>query len=143
MDRIQGGLMSEIIYKEIHEFTKGDLQDLFLSVEWSSGHFPEKLQIAMKNFETVISAWDGDKLVGMICAMDDGIMTAYVHYLLVRPEYQDKGIGKELVLKVTEIYKDYLRIVVVGYDDEVGFYESCGFEKAEDASPLFITDLWT
>lgn len=143
MDRIQGGLMSEIIYKEIHEFTKGNLQDLFLSVEWSSGHFPEKLQIAMKNFETVISAWDGDKLVGMICAMDDGIMTAYVHYLLVRPEYQDKGIGKELVLKVTEIYKDYLRIVVVGYDDEVGFYESCGFEKAEDASPLFITDLWT
>ena len=97
----------------------------------------------MRNFETVISAWDEDKLVGMICAMDDGVMNAYVHYLLVRPEYQEKGIGKELVRQVKEIYKDYLRIVVVGYDDEVGFYENCGFEKAEDASPLFITDLWT
>lgn len=135
--------MSEIEYKEIHEFSVEDLKDLFLSVEWSSGHFPEKLQIAMINFETVISAWDGDRLVGMICAMDDGIMTAYVHYLLVRPEYQDRGIGKELVLMVKEIYKDYLRIVVVGYDEEVGFYENCGFEKAEDASPLFITELWT
>ena len=135
--------MSEITYKEIHEFTKEDLQDLFLSVEWSSGHFPDKLQIAMRNFETVISAWDGDKLVGMICAMDDGIMTAYVHYLLVRPDYQDKGIGRKLVSRVKEIYKDYLRIVVVGYDDEVQFYENCGFEKADDASPLFITDLWT
>ena len=29
MDRIQGGLMSEIEYKEIHEFTKEDLEDLF------------------------------------------------------------------------------------------------------------------
>ena len=135
--------MSEIKYKEIHEFTKEDLQDLFLSVEWSSGHFPDKLQIAMRNFETVISAWDGDKLVGMICAMDDGIMTAYIHYLLVRPDYQDKGIGRELVSRVKEIYDDYLRIVVVGYDDEVHFYENCGFEKADDASPLFITDLWT
>ena len=143
MDRVQGGLMGEIEYKEIHEFEISDLKDLFLSVEWSSGHFPEKLQIAMRNFETVISAWDGDKLVGMICAMDDGIMTAYIHYLLVRPEYQDKGIGKKLVLKVTDIYKDYLRIVVVGYDEEIEFYEKCGFEKAEDASPLFITDLWT
>ena len=143
MDRIQGGMMSEIVYKEIHEFEVEDLKDLFLSVEWSSGHFPERLQIAMRNFETVISAWDGDKLVGMICAMDDGIMTAYVHYLLVRPEYQDKGIGKHLVNEVKDIYKDYLRIVVVGYDEEVGFYESCGFEKANDASPLFITDLWT
>ena len=135
--------MCEIIYKNIHEFSVDDLKDLFLSVEWSSGHFPEKLQIAMRNFETVISAWDEDNLVGMICAMDDGIMTAYIHYLLVRPEYQDKGIGKELVLKVKEIYDDYLRIVVVGYDEEIGFYESCGFEKADDASPLFITDLWT
>ena len=143
MDAIQGGMMGDIIYRDIHEFKKEDLKDLFLSVEWSSGHFPEKLQIAMRNFETVISAWDEDKLVGMICAMDDGIMTAYIHYLLVRPDYQDKGIGKDLVLKVKEIYKDYLRIVVVGYDDEIGFYENCGFEKAEDASPLFITDLWT
>ena len=84
--------MSEIIYKEIHEFELEDLEDLFLSVEWSSGHFPEKLQIAMRNFETVISAWDGDKLVGMICEMDDGIMTAYIHYLLVRQDYQNQGI---------------------------------------------------
>ena len=143
MDTIQGGLMDEITYKDIHEFAIDDLKDLFLSVEWSSGHFPEKLQIAMRNFETVISAWEGDKIVGMICVMDDGIMTAYVHYLLVRPEYQDMGIGKELVSRVKEIYDDYLRIVVVGYDEEIGFYESCGFEKADDASPLFITDLWT
>ena len=76
----------------------------------------------MRNFETVISAWDGDKLVGMTCTMDDGIMTAYVHYLLVRPNYQDHGIGKHLVDKIKDIYKDYLRIVAVGYDDEVGFY---------------------
>ena len=102
-----------IEYKNIHEFSEQDLKDLFLSVEWSSGHFPDKLVVAMKNFKTVISAWDGDKLVGMICAMDDGIMNAYVHYLLVRPEYQGKGIGKVLVDKVHEIYKDYLRIVVV------------------------------
>ena len=143
MDGIQGGLMSEITYKEIHEFKKEDLKDLFLSVGWSSGHFPDKLQIAMRNFETVISAWDADKLVGMICAMDDGIMTAYIHYLLVKPEYQSKGIGKELVLKVKKHYEDYLRIVIVAYDEEIEFYENCGFEKADDASPMFITDLWT
>ncbi|MBQ6539428.1 MAG: GNAT family N-acetyltransferase [Oscillospiraceae bacterium] len=133
----------EITYKEIHEFSKEELQDLFLSVEWSSGHFPERLVVAMRNFETVISAWDGEKLIGMICAMDDGIMTAYVHYLLVNPEYHHMGIGKRLVERVKEIYADYLRIVLVAYDDEVGFYESCGFKKAKDASAMFITELWT
>ncbi len=135
--------MDNIVYKNTHNFSKKELEDLFLSVEWSSGHFPEKLVVAMKNFETVFSAWDGDKLVGMVCAMDDGIMNAYVHYLLVRPGYQLKGIGKALLQKIKDHYKDYMRIVVVAYDEEMKFYEYCGFEKADDASPMFITKLWT
>ena len=129
--------------KDIHKFTSEELKDLFLSVDWSSGHFPEKLVVAMQNFKTVYSAWDDDKLVGMICAMDDGVMNAYVHYLLVRPEYQGNGVGKQLVQAVKEHYKDYLRIVVVAYNDEVGFYENCGFSRANDVSPMFITSLWT
>lgn len=132
-----------IIYKDIHDFNEKDLQDLFLSVEWSSGHYPEKLVVAMQNFKTVYTAWDEDKLVGLICAMDDGIMTAYIHYLLVNPEYQHSGIGKTLVEKMKEKYKDYLRIVIVAYNEEIGFYESCGFKTANDASPMFITSLWT
>ncbi len=80
-----------ITFSHTRTFTTATLQDLFLSVDWSSGHYPEKLVVAMQNFKTVISAWDGNYLIGMICAMDDGIMNAYVHYLLVRPEYQDKS----------------------------------------------------
>jgi GNAT superfamily N-acetyltransferase len=133
----------EIVYKNTHHFSKKQLENLFLSVEWSSGHFPEKLVIAMKNFETVYSAWDGDRLVGLVCAMDDGIMNAYVHYLLVHPDYQLKGIGKQLVERIKNHYKDYMRIVVVAYDAEMKFYEYCGFEKSDDASPMFITKLWT
>ncbi|MGM9707785.1 MAG: GNAT family N-acetyltransferase [Prevotella sp.] len=119
------------------------LEELFLSVEWSSGHYPDKLAIAMKNYETVYTAWDGDRLVGLISAMDDGIMTAYIHYLLVRPDYQGKGIGKELLEKTKEKYKDYLRIVLTAYNKECGFYERCGFFKREDETPMFITELWT
>jgi len=70
-------------------------------------------------------------------------MTAYVHYLLVRPEYQRRGIGRRLVELARERYRDYLRIVVVAYDAELDFYESCGFKKARDASAMFITSLWT
>ena len=135
--------MPTIDIRETHEFTAKQLEELFLSVEWSSGHYPERLVKAMRNFEAVYAAWDGDMLVGLVCAMDDGSMTAYVHYLLVRPEYQGMGIGKRLVGRVKERYADYLRIVVIAYDDEVGFYESCGFERSSNSLPLFITSLWT
>lgn len=133
----------EITYKDIHEFKKEDLEELFLSVKWSSGHFPDRLVIAMRNFSTVYSAWDEDKLVGMVCAMDDGIMTAYIHYMLVRPEYHHQGIGRTLLEMMKEHYKSYLRIALIAYNTELNFYESYGFKRAEDASPMFITSLWT
>lgn len=132
-----------IEYKDTHVFSKEALQSLFLSVDWSSGHFPDKLVKAMEGFSAVYSAWDGDTLVGLIAALDDGIMTAYIHYLLVRPEYQGAGIGKALVERMKARYRDYLRTVLVAYDEEIGFYEACGFQKADHASPMFITELWT
>ena len=46
----------DIRYKSIHGFNEKHLERLFLSVEWSSGHFPDKLVTAMKNFDTVFSA---------------------------------------------------------------------------------------
>ena len=132
-----------ITYKYTHIFTEKELEELFLSVDWSSGHYPDKLAVAMENFKTVYSAWDNDKLVGLICAMDDGIMNAYVHYLLVNPEYHGQKIGRTLVDMIKRHYEDYLRIAVIAYDNEAHFYENCGFEKSSDASPMFITSLWT
>ena len=132
-----------IKYTDKHNFNKNELEELFLSVGWSSGHFPEKLCVAMKNFDTVFSAYDKDKLVGMVCAMDDGVMNAYVHYLLVNPDYQDQKIGRTLIEKIKEKYESYLRIAVIAYDNEMNFYNNCGFEKSKDASPMFITSLWT
>ena len=133
----------KIEYKNIQDFDKAALERLFLSVEWSSGHYPDRLVSAMKGFDTVFSAWDGDLLVGMICAMDDGVMNAYVHYLLVDPAYHGQTVGRTLVEMVRNKYKDYLRIAVIAYDDEISFYENCGFEKSKDSSPMFITSLWT
>ncbi len=133
----------DIIYKDTKLFNSKELEDLFLSVEWSSGHYPEKLVIAMKNSDTVFTAWDGDKLVGLVNALDDSVMTAYVHYLLINPKYQGKGIGKKLLNLVTEKYKDYLRIVLISYDKEVDFYNHCGFKPSENSIPMAITSLWT
>ena len=96
---------------------------------------------AMKRYETVFSAWDGERLVGMLCAMDDGVMTAYVHYLLVDPDYQNCGIGRRLVEMTKEKYRDYLKIVLIAYDSGLGFYESCGFRQASDSVAMYFTDM--
>lgn len=135
--------MKDIQYKTTKNFSENELKELFLSVNWSSGNYPEKLVIAMENSSSVFSAWDGEKLVGLINILDDGIMTAYAHYLLITPEYQHIGIGENLIKLVADKYKDYLRIILIAYDKEIGFYEHCGFTVGEEKVPMFITSLWT
>jgi len=132
-----------ITYSEHKEFEARQLQDLFLSVGWSSGNYPDDLALAMRNSHSVVSAWDGARLVGLMNALADGAMTAYFHYLLVRPEYQSQGIGRQLVLKMLGQYESYARKVLIAYDAEVGFYERCGFELGGGKTPMFVTHLTT
>ena len=133
----------DFIYRDTHSIDKKALEQLFLSLAWSSGHYPQRLQAAMENYQTVYTAWYGDRLVGLLSAMDDGVMTAYIHYLLVHPDFQGRGIGKRLVEMAKQKYADFLRIILIAYDEARPFYERCGFEKGEKETPMFITTLWT
>lgn len=42
------------------------------------------------NSQTVLTAWDGERLVGLARVLDDSELVAFVHYVLVHPEYQDR-----------------------------------------------------
>ncbi len=129
----------EIIYKKDNSYSKDDVRELFLSVNWLSGKYPERLKKALDNCETVITAWDGNKLAGLINAIDDGELTAYVHYLCVNPEYQGAGIGKELLKQIKEKYKDYLYIILIAENEGlVGYYKKNGFEHMDGRYVLMV-----
>lgn len=132
-----------IEYKNIKDFEVEQLRDLFLSVKWDSGNYPEKLKVAMKNSSSVYSAWDGDKLVGLVNCLSDGVMTAYIHFLLVHADYHGQGIGEKLMSLMLEEYKDYLRKVLIAYPKAMEFYKRCGFHVADEKIPMFITTLKT
>ena len=100
----------EIKYKNTHKFSKKELEVLFLSVGWSSGEFPEKLVIAMKNYDTVFSAWNGDELVGLVCVMDDGIMngrhsSSRVRSLRTRSERVSVSVSARVQLCLSSVFQ--------------------------------------
>lgn len=100
-----------ITYTDKKKFTKERTRQLFRSVGWVSGKYPEHLHKALMESSTVFSAWDGDRLVGLVRVLDDTEMVAYMHYVLVDPEYQGHGIAGHLVGMVKEKYCDYLFIL--------------------------------
>lgn len=88
------------------KFSKDDTYRLFKSINWFSANFHERLHKALLNSQTVVTAWDGDKLVGLAKAFDDSELVAFIHYVLVDPEYQGHHIVSGLISMIKEKYKD-------------------------------------
>ena len=60
------------------------------------------------NSSTVLTVWDDEKLVGLTRVLDDTEMLAQIHYVLVHPDYQGKGITGKMIEYIKEKYKNFL-----------------------------------
>ena len=126
-----------ITYTADKNFTPQQVADLFLSVRWVVGKYPDRLHKALMNSSRVISAWDGDRLVGLIRVMDDSELVCFINYVLVHPDYHCRGIAGRLLEMVKEAYKSYLYInVMIGDSKNALFYEKHGFKIKEDSLPM-------
>jgi ribosomal protein S18 acetylase RimI-like enzyme len=123
----------EITYTDEKKFTQEQAQQLFLSVGWLSGQYPARLYKALMHSSTVITAWDGNRLVGLARLLDDSELVAYMHYVLVDPEYHGMGIAGNMIRLVKEKYKNYLYIEIMPEESKNAlFYERHGFQVMQD-----------
>jgi GNAT superfamily N-acetyltransferase len=128
-----------ITYKETKSFSIAEIERLFLSVGWESGRYPEKIKQGLLNSSKVISAWDGNKLIGLVRGLDDGFTVGFLHYLLVDPDYHGEGIGKRLMEIILKYYKDLMYIKIIPSDPKViKFYEQFGFRQYDNYSAMVI-----
>lgn len=59
----------------------------------------KRMSTMLEKADILITAWDGDKLVGISRAISDFAYCTYVSDLAVHQQYQRKGIGKKLLDK--------------------------------------------
>ena len=123
-----------IKYTEEMTCTKEDLKNLYLSVNWNSGKYPDKLYESIRNSTYKIFAYDDDKLVGLATGLSDNCINLFISYLVVEPEYQNKKIGTALLNKIIS-KKDFNRIQLITESKDKEFYLKNGF--IEDGVGIF------
>ncbi len=122
----------------------GQLQRLFTLAGWSDGDdSPEMLAVFNRPFinsTLVISAWDNERLVGAVRVLSDRIIRSIVYDLVVDPEYQGMGIGKELIRLCMAHFPDSEWLIDTT-EDISGFYRKLGFLDNNDTF-LSIPSRW-
>ncbi len=133
--------MGAIRYTSEKGFSAEQVERLFLSVGWVSGQYPQRLHKALMGSSFVLTAWDGEKLVGLVRALDDGELTAYVHYVLVDPVYHGHGIASQMMECIKDRYRDFLYIEVMPEESKnAAFYQRFGFKVMEDGVAMQIVN---
>ncbi|KPU26290.1 hypothetical protein TR13x_10775 [Caloranaerobacter sp. TR13] len=126
--------MRNINYKYINEFNENDLKELYEDAGWTTYTKDlSKLIKAIKLSLMTISAWDGNKLVGLIRVVGDGQTIIYIQDILVLDSYKRNGIGSKLLSLILDKYKDVRQKVLLTNDSEEtrGFYQSNGFYSCD------------
>ncbi|MCH6258520.1 GNAT family N-acetyltransferase [Puniceicoccaceae bacterium K14] len=112
--------------------------ELYHSVNWSSAEKPDQLLPALKNAHTLVTARVGGKLIGLGNAISDGHLVVYYPHLLVHPDYQNKGIGIELMRRLQAKYKSFHQQMLTADQHATAFYANLGFRRAGKTEPMWI-----
>ena len=93
----------------------------------------ERLAQLVRGSLWIVSAWEGERLVGFARAISDGAFNAYISTVAVLPDYQRRGIGRELVRRLLEGH-DGIQFVLHANDRAYPFYLhlGLGFEPIDN-----------
>ena len=119
-----------------NDLTAKQFTELWESV-WGNGPTPEQTALAMEHTLFRVSVFDGEKIVAMARMIGDLGLDYYIKDVIVRPEYQHRGIGRLLIqellnfirqngIRDTDIFTE-----LCAMPDKIPFYERFGFSANE------------
>jgi predicted N-acetyltransferase YhbS len=94
-----------------------------------------RMAAMLTNANLVVTAWDGDLLVGIARSLTDFAYATYLSDLAVRVSHQRRGIGRELI-RVTQSAGGPAKIVLLAAPKAVTYYARVGLTPHPSAWTL-------
>lgn len=125
-----------INYKNFDISLIEDIKEIYNDSNWQSYlKNDEKLKNAFNNSLYLLGAFDDNKLIGFVRCVGDGEHILLVQDLIVKSNYQQKGIGTKLFKTVWDKYINVRMFqVVTDIDDKIDnhFYQSFNMKKLSE-----------
>jgi GNAT superfamily N-acetyltransferase len=92
----------------------------------------ERMRVMLRHANLIVTAWDGDLLVGVSRCVTDFVWFTYLADLAVRKTYQRQGIGKELMRR-TQAAAPQAKLLLLAAPAAADYYGHVGFSNAPNA----------
>ncbi len=104
---------------------------------WGDGPSLEQTRLAMEHTLFRVSVYDGSQVVAMARMIGDMGLNYYIKDVVVKPDYQKRGIGKLLIRELLDFVKKNgvsntgVFVELCAVPDKIPFYEKLGFDFDE------------
>lgn len=92
----------------------------------------ERMGRMLAEANLVITAWEGDLMVGISRSVTDQVYCTYLSDLAVRLSHQSQGIGRELVRR-TRLETPQAMVILLAAPKAVEYYPKIGMTRHESA----------
>jgi ribosomal protein S18 acetylase RimI-like enzyme len=97
---------------------------------------PVKLRETFQNSPIRCFVWDDKELIGAGRAITDGVRYSVIFDVVLLPEYQGRGIGKQIMSFLTDRSKA-MAVLLHAVPGREGFYAKLGYRKMKTAMAKF------
>ena len=87
----------------------------------------ERMAAMLRHANLIVTAWDGELLVGVSRALSDFSFITYLSDLAVRESHQKQGIGKELIRRTQALAGKHAKLVLLAAPAAEQYYPKIGF----------------
>jgi ribosomal protein S18 acetylase RimI-like enzyme len=95
----------------------------------------ERMQLMLTNANLVVTAWDGELLVGIARNVSDFSYATYLSDLAVRVSHQKQGIGRELIRRTQE-QGGQASVILLSAPNATEYYPRLGMKQHPSAWTL-------
>ena len=76
--------------------------------------------------------------MGLGNAISDRSLVVYYPHLLVSPDFQRRGIGREIMKRLMGRYRGFHQHMLVADAEAAQFYRACGFARAGKTISMWV-----
>jgi N-acetylglutamate synthase-like GNAT family acetyltransferase len=125
---------STIQFKYANQFSEADLAQVIrlfrAAAFWAQGRTEADMATAIAHSFPVVTAWDGEVLMGFARATSDGVFRATIWDVVIDPAYQGGGLGRKMVeTLLSHPHMSRVERVYLMTTRQQGFYQRIGFEE--------------
>jgi len=125
---------STIQFKYADQFFEADLAQVIrlfrTAAFWAQDRTEADMATAIAHSFPVVTAWDGEVLMGFARATSDGVFRATIWDVVIDPAYQGGGLGRKMVeTLLSHPHMSRVERVYLMTTRQQGFYQRIGFEE--------------